>query len=294
MIDDSTKKDIDQISLDVLKQSKALDIFPTPVDKIIQFADLIVNKEIDLVHVNDSFFTKLSGKFDSLVKQVRGALDRRDRVIYLDLSQSNNRQNFVKLHETGHDLLSWQAATLEFLDDDDTLDPYVSEQFEAEANYFASTTLFQNDRFDFEAAKLELGIKSVMYLSKRFGGSIHSTYRRYVENSRKSCCLLLLENVSKKGDFPICEVRDYFQSPTFSRKFGSINWSATLGFKWPFVQDYYFGRKMKYNGEISLSTQNGELECSYQFFNSTYNGFVFIFPKGEKIKSRTTFILNDL
>ncbi|WP_192350342.1 ImmA/IrrE family metallo-endopeptidase [Algoriphagus sp. Y33] len=294
MIDDSTKKDIDQISLDVLKQSKALDVFPTPIDKIIQCANLIVSKEVDLVHVNEGFLTKLSGKFDAFVKQVRGVLDRRERMIYLDLSQSNNRQNFIKLHEAGHDLLPWQGTTLEFLDDDDTLDPSVNEQFEAEANYFASATLFQNDRFDSESAKLELGIKSVMYLSKRYGGSIHSTYRRYVENSSKSCCLLLLENISKKGDFPICEVRDYFQSPSFSRRFGSISWNPTLGFTWPFVKDYYFGRKMNCNGEISLPTQNGELKCNYQFFNSSYNGFVFIFPKGEKIKSRTTFVLNNL
>lgn len=293
MIDDSTKKDIDQISQDLLKQSKAIDIFPTPVDKIVNFSDLIINKEINLVHVNQSFFSNLSGKVASLIKEVRGVLDRRGKTIYLDLSQSSNRQNFVKLHETAHGILPWQNTILDFLDDDNTLDPSINDQFEAEANYFASATLFQNDRFDYYAGKFELSIKSVLALSKKFGGSFHSTCRRYVENSRKSCCLLLLENISKKGEFPNCQVKDSFQSPSFSERFGNLEWNTTLGYKWPFVQDYYFGRKMKFDGEIILQTPSGELNCNYQFFNSTYNGFVFIFPKGEKIKSKTSIILNS-
>lgn len=268
MIDDSTKKDIDQISLDVLKQSKALDVFPTPVDRIVQFADLFVNKQVDLVHVNDSFFTKLSGKLDSFVKQIRGVLDRRERVIYLDLSQSNNRQNFVKLHEAGHDLLSWQGATLKFLDDDDTLDASVSEQFEAEANYFASATLFQHDRFLEECEKLNLGLGAVMALSKKFGSSVHSAFRNYVLQSKNRCALLVLNHpVNQNGYVNILTTRDLFYSKKFQNDFGELSLPNEFGFKWAFVQDFKYRKNFHENGTISLMTTEGEeIDTNYHFF----------------------------
>ena len=291
MIEKSTISDIERISYDILKQSKALDVFPTPVDEIVSFSDLIVNKELNLSHIDESFLSKMSGRFKDIMQHVRGILDRREKIIYLDLSQSSNRQNFVKLHETGHNVLDWQQAILEFMDDDETLDPFTNKQFEAEANYFASATLFQLDRFDHEVGKLELGLKTVMHLSKHFGASVHATYRRYVERSKKRCCLLVLENITDIGEFPICSVRNYFQSPSFTAEFGEISWENELGYTWSFVKDYYHGRKFLIDREISITTNDGDIDCTYHFFNSTYNAFVFLFPKGEKIKTRTKFVI---
>ena len=64
-------------------------------------------------------------------------------------------------------------------------------------------------------------------------------------------------------------------------------------FKWNFVKDFKFNKKFNDKGTINLVTLNGEeLNSNYHFFNSTYNSFVFIFPKGEKNKAKTKVILS--
>ena len=92
------------------------------------------------------------------------------------MSQGKPKQGFVKLHEVEHDVLPWQKNVHYILDDDDdSLHTDTHEEFEAEANYFASATLFQNDRFVTELNQLSLGIESPMQMAKIFGASIHAT-----------------------------------------------------------------------------------------------------------------------
>lgn len=292
MLDPSTQKDIEKISYDLLKQSKALDVFPTPVDKLLIFSDLVVNRNVNLASVEESFLSKASVQFKSALNKVKGILDRRERTIYLDLSLPLSSQGFIKLHETGHDLLYWQKEIIEFLDDDLTLSPDVQEQFEVEANYFASITLFQQDRFNNSSRKYPLDINSTIKLAKEFGASIHATMRRYVETSDLKCSLLVLKNMSNFGISPNCEIRDYFCSFSFNKEFGEIDWPEKLGYKWPFVKDYYFGKKLVQNGEVLIIiTKQGKIDFQYQFFNNTFNGFVLIFPIGEKNKSKIKFVI---
>ena len=288
-----SKKDVESISLDLLKDSKSFGVFPTPVEQIVKHAELVVDREVDLGKVDHRFFDFATEKIERLMDKVRGVLDRSERTIYLDLSQSVNRQGFVSLHETGHAVLTWQQATLDFMDDDVTLDSDTEEQFEAEANYFASITLFQHDRFDEEARKHPLSLKSVTHLSKYFGASVHATFRRYVERSQKRCALLILKNISERGAQPSCQFRDFFCSQSFQKEFGILDWNKEFGFKWLFVQDYYFGRKYKTNGVIQLETSLGSVSFNYHFFNNGFNAFVFLFPLGEMIKSRTKFIMSN-
>jgi Zn-dependent peptidase ImmA (M78 family) len=297
MIDLPMKTNIEKISLDILKQSKSLDIFPTPVDKIIQYTNLHFEKSIDLSKINKSFilkFTdKISAKYLEAMGLVRGILDRRDKVVYLDLSQRRSRQNFIKLHETGHEALYWQNNILEYLEDEGTLDLLTQEEFEAEANYFASITLFQQDRFENEIKYLELGIKTPMHLADKFGASIHATLRRYVECSMKRCALLVLEKISQKGEVPQCLKRDYFQSKKFTKSFGEIDLPDKFGYTWAFTQDYYNRKRFHENGLITLMTKNGNVLFKYHFFDSTYNAFVFLFPQGDISKTRTKIFLSN-
>src|SRR2546428_8606270 len=118
-----SKLDIERISMEILRQSKSLDVYPTPVDRIIQFTELQIEKGIDLSKVKPPFISRLSETLLSGWDMVRGFFDRREKLIYLDLSQSPSRQNFVKLHETAHDVLYWQKEIIEHLDNDMTLDP---------------------------------------------------------------------------------------------------------------------------------------------------------------------------
>lgn len=291
-MDLQTKKDIENISYDILKTSKSLDVFPTPVDRIVQHSNLVIAEGIDLKTLEKkykSFF--FSEALRTGLSKIRGFLDRSEKIIYLDLEQGINRQSFVKLHETGHDVLPWQKATLEFLDDDQTLDQDTQEQFEAEANYFASITLFQNDRFIEEAKKYELGLPAVGQISKHFGASIHATFRRYVEHSNSRCALIVLENLSARGQFVDSCLKDSFYSKAFLKEFGSIDWPQKFGFKWAFMKDHCFGKKWKIDGVITLDTKNGNVSFNYHFFYNTYNAFVMFFPIGEAKKTKTKIIL---
>jgi len=294
MVEIPSKKDIDKTSYELLKQSKALGILPTPIDKIIACSELIVAKNIDLSKAEDSFFERATIGIEKLWRNVRGFLDRWEKTIYIDLSQLPSRQNFVKLHETGHHVLPWQNATYQFLDDDQTLDPDIVEEFEAEANYFASATLFQHERFGEEMAKLPLDIDASRTLSKMFGASFHATIRRYIDHCKQRSALLILERISGRGETPICYLRNYFESPTFLMTFGNIEWPEKFGYNWDFVKPYYFQRKGKVAGQIKLNTAQGEHLFQYHFFNNGYNAFVLLFPFGEKNNSKVTIINTEI
>ena len=294
MVESHTKKDIEKISYEILKGSKSFDVFPTPINQIISYTELIVSKEIDVSKIHSEYFSKATDALRRALSKVRGVLDRRERTINLDLSQKKPKLGFIQLHEVGHDVLPWQNKIHDILDDDDdSLNPETHEDFEAEASFFASATLFQNDRFLSELDKLSLEIESPMYLAKLFGASVHASLRRYVEYSKNKCALVVLENISINGSPVKCRLRDKFQSEKFSKTFGDLNFPIELGYTWPFVQDYYHNRRVKKNGAITLLTKNGNVDFTYHFFNNSYNAFVFLFPHGEKKSSRTKIIITD-
>ncbi|TVZ26097.1 uncharacterized protein DUF955 [Gillisia sp. Hel_I_86] len=302
MIDDTTKKDIEKISYEVLKQSKSFDVFPTPINNILGHTELTIDNGIDLRNVDYSFIEKLKDKsadrfkiLQSGLSKIKGLFFRPEKVIYVDLSQTTGRQNFVKLHEVGHGLLPWQNEIMLALDDNETLKASFEDQFEAEANYFASITLFQQDRFMTEMHKLNLSIDSAMALAKKFGSSVHSSLRNYVLKSKNRCALLVLNPIKKNaGNGSICSKRNLFHSQSFVRDIGELKLPEEYGYKWDFARHFKFGQKYK-KGEISLETINDEyLDCSYQYFFNSFNIFVFIFPKGEVNKSKTQVILQNI
>ena len=293
MVDQFTKKEIEKISYDILKSSKSWGKLPTPVETIVNYSDLIVNKTVDVSKIHHGYMSKVSDSLLSALSKVRGIFDRSEKTIYLDLSQNDKKKNFVQLHEVGHGVLPWQNKTTEFVDDDQTLSLDYREQFEAEANLFASATLFQLDRFEDEMEKLQFGLKSSMALAKLFGGSNHAAIRRFVEYSPVRCALLVLKDVSSKGEIATCTVRDYFESPKFTKSFGQISWGKQLGFTWPFVQDYYFKKKMKFEQNLVLNTNQGNVEFQYDFLDTSYNAFVLVYPKGEKSGGKTKVIITN-
>ncbi len=271
-----------------------MDQFPTPVDKIIQYTELKFQGNIDVSRIPKNSIYKVTNNLLRSLEKIRGAFDFREKLIYLDLSQSPTRKNFVKLHETAHGVLPWQTGTHNVLGDDDhTLSSETNEEFEQEANFFASLTLFQHDRFDDEISKLSLSIETSMYLAKHFGASIHATLRRYVESSKKRCALLVLENVSQENNLRTCALRNVFYSQKFLNEVGFLPLEIPLSRTYGFVLDYYSKRKFKLDGVVNFIIDGITEGFNYHFFYNGYNAFVFIFPKGEKQSSRTKIIISE-
>lgn len=288
------KKDIEKVSYELLKGSKSLHVLPTPVNQIVAYSEHAIRNDIDLSKVRENYITSKMDVLKRALAKVRGALDRRQKHIYIDMSQLPARQNFVKLHEVGHGVLPWQKAVYDLLDDDDQSLENTHEEFEAEANFFASVTLFQHERFADELNKLPLEIGSPMALAKMFGASVHASLRRYVEYSKNRCALLVLEKVSAVGEKPVCFIKDVFQSTRFSEEFGDALIPTELGYTWEFVKDFYHRRRMKKDGMINIPTLNGDVQCRYHFFYNNFNAFVFLFPLGETKSSRTTIVVEGL
>jgi Zn-dependent peptidase ImmA (M78 family) len=281
--------DIEKISRNILLAAKVWGKLPTPVDDIVKFTNLQIEMGIDLSKIEPGFFSKNFQFAKEALRKVVGMIDRREKKIYLDHTQNPSRKNFVKLHEVGHDVCSWQTA-LGYLDDDKTLDPEAEDIFEREASFFASCTLFQHERFDEEMLKLPLGVKSAKVLGQKFGGSNHAAIRRYVERSPKRCALLVLHKPEVNGEYH-ARIRNYFQSTSFTESFGDLSWPNKCGLDYVFVQELKRGRRLHEDGQIALSVSGGEMVTfSYHFFNSGHNTFVILLPVGEKIPSRVVIL----
>ncbi len=285
-----TAKALDTIAYNLLKGAKALGVFPTPVDRIVAEAELSIDRGVDLSRIEPSFLERFGSGFSRTMKKFLGICDIRQKVIYLDHSQKESRNNFITLHETIHGVSPWQRDLLAAMDDEQSLNPDVKEIFEREANYGASSLLFQLHHFDDEAAKLPLTIKSPQALAQKFGGSAHAAIRRYVQRSAKRCAVLVLHPPQQNGQFG-ARFRNYFQSDSFTAEFGDISWPDFCTLPLPFVSDLKFNRRFHEKGKILLLTIDGSLtEFEYHFFNNTFNAFVFILPKGERIRSRVRIV----
>lgn len=293
MISDQKKKDIENIAFDALYKSKSLGIFPTPVDQILKYAELRIDSSVDLSKVPTNFFAKHGLTFIRKLAKIRGILDREKKVVYLDLNQHASKQKFVKLHEAGHELCGWQGNMLKYLDDDENLDPDINDMFESEANYFASSALFQVQIFNEKVGEYPLELATCLHLQKLFGGSFHATIRRYVEHSKKRCALLVL-NKESKSPFSTTNltIHNYFQSPSFTKEWGTIEWHSNFDYDVPFVQDFLSNRRMTKN-QLLIESGTEAISCDYHYFDNTYNVFVFMFPKGEVIKSHTSFVVSS-
>lgn len=281
-----SKKEMDNLIFEILRSSNSLDIFPTPVDQIVAYCKLTLTNKDGFHKIPHNYVAKNVDAFRRMMGKILGALDREEKEIYIDPSLPEVRQNFIKLHEVAHDVIPWQRE-IKYQDDEYSLNPDIQEQFEAEANYFASAMLFQLKRFEDEMNKLPLEIGSSLALAKKFGGSNHASIRKYAEVCKKRCALIVLEDKQKSGNRYSLDLRNSFQSSSFTKEFGEIAFPEKLTTDFPFIVDYSRGRKFHKEGSLQLITKNGLEEFVYHYFYNSYNVFILIIPIGEKIKSRT-------
>jgi hypothetical protein len=292
--DDENFRDIIRYSEAILDASDARGVLPTPVDRIVECADLVVSGDIHLEPRHHGFFTKSLKVLQSALQKAKGIIDIREKVIYLDPTSNDGKKAFVKCHEVGHKVIPWQARTLLYVDDEMTLDPEVKDRFEREANFFASEVLFQGDRFEREARDLPLEVKSAMHLAKRYGSSIHAALRRFVRTSHRSCALLAINYVDGKNRTTTSlTLRSADCSSSFLKTCGAVDWPINLDHVCPATPDIRAGVRWGWGRWLVRTRYGLDCECRYQLYTTSYNAFLLIYPATTKTQTRTRIILSE-
>jgi hypothetical protein len=272
-----------------LQDAGALGVFPTPVDRIMDVANVVEIKEDVL---NPSFLAKLrgsiTGTLKSALEKVQGVFHAVAGLVYIDQSLYHARKVFVRLHEAGHGFLPWQRSMYALVEDcEKSLDPHAADLFDREANVFASEILFQLDTFRDMAESKPFEIWTPIKLAKTFDASLYSSIRQYVSKNSRCCAVLVL-------DPPLPAANDGFramfrraeQSETFAAIFGRNWWKPQygpndeIGSLIPLGSRRASGKRM-----MSMVDLNGDShECIVESFTQTHQVFVLI----HAIKALTT------
>ena len=282
-VDDDTLGEIRQHVDRALHQARAIGVFPTPVEQIVTAARLSVDSSVSL---DQGFFARLytTGRetIRKAVSKVLGLLDVGARRIYLDLTLPKPKRAFVTLHETGHSALPWQRDTYAFLEDcEETLDLDLKEQFEREANVFASEVLFQGERFGVEAEGRPFSIKTPIELAKLFGASLYASLRKYVSTNTNPCVLLVYEApVFLLGRGYGATLRRVISSAAFRAEFGDVEWPDRCT-RTTFLSPLLFPRwKIRESMKCTIELDGRPLAARVDAFNNgQYGYYVLLFPE---------------
>lgn len=270
----------------LLKEAGGYHQYPTPIADVIAAANLALDQENSL---DDGFLARIYRKVvpDTIkraVEKVVGLFDSRDKRIYLDQTIHKKKKPFVSLHETGHGYLPWQRDMFAVMEDcRRTLDPEIIEEFEREANVFASEVLFQGEHFTQLARDYPFELKSARALANKFGGSVYAAARRYVRSNLRPCALLVFDlPVYEVGTGYTATLRRAVPSPSFEVRYGAVKWKDRLG-----PEDTLFSHLPHGNRKITKPAPlnvrlNGKAETFVlEAFNSTYEIFVLMYPETE-------------
>jgi IrrE N-terminal-like domain len=287
---DDTVRDLAQLAAirkharRALEAAGALGRYPTAVIDVMDAAKLVA---VDDDVLNEGFIAqirrkalKTGGVLKTALSKVLGLFDVKARLVYIDRSIKAVKQTFLKLHETAHGVLTWQRDAYRLVEDcEKTISPEISEEFDREANAFASEVLFQLGDFTQQAADEPFGIRVPMKLSTKYGASIYASIRRYVSTSRRACAVVVTElPVISAGHGFTAMRRRIEPSPEFLRVFGEVEWpeqftpDEAIGATIPVG-----GRRMSRPRSCGLRDQNGELhECVAEAFATPFQVFILV------------------
>ncbi|PDS75033.1 ImmA/IrrE family metallo-endopeptidase [Rhizobium sp. L43] len=285
---------IHRAATDLLNKASAWDRLPTPVPDLLDAAKLRVAPMSafdprSLMRHAREFGERAASLIKSAIEKVRGIFDVQEDLIHVDDTVAESKQNFLKLHEAGHKHIPHQSKLFRWIQDcDKSLSPDISDQFEREANIFASVVLFQDGRFAEMAADSAFSIKVPLALSKKFGASAYASMREYVRRNERACAVIVLNPLE------ICpvlgmrsELRRVEFSPLFQKRFGELKLPEHVDRLSP-LADFVplAGRRMSRPGTLRLEDKNGDVvEFVAEGFATPFNSFILIHATAELKKS---------
>ncbi|MCW5696318.1 MAG: ImmA/IrrE family metallo-endopeptidase [Bauldia sp.] len=284
-LDPDQRRAVEQRARQLLDRAAAWDRLPTPVDDLLEAAKLrtapisafdqgVVERYIRQIGSATARILK------SAIGKVLGILDVHGRIVHIDPTVNREKQNFLKLHETGHNEIPHQRGLFRWLQDcRHTLDPEVSDLFEREANNFATVVLFQDTRFSAMAADSDFGIKVPLKFGRKFGASAYASIREYVRRNEKACAVIVLEPPEFVPEAGLrASVRRVDASPEFVRRFGSLQLPEAITVGNRLIQCIPGpGKRMSAPADLPLEDRNGQVhEFVGEGFSTPHNVFVLI------------------
>lgn len=187
--------EIQDVALALLRRADVDEQLPTPVNDLVAAAGLLEDADYVFSESKISQAPKeLRRLLRSAGRKIRGALDRRERVLHVNPAvEVPAQRQFIRCHETMHDVLPWQRDLLVLGDTGKTLAPDIEFRFEQEANQGAAELLFQVDLLGRIARDYPTDIATPIALAQMFGASIHATFRRWVELHPAVACGVVLD-----------------------------------------------------------------------------------------------------
>ncbi|MFQ5956656.1 MAG: hypothetical protein ACE5KK_02660 [Candidatus Brocadiales bacterium] len=271
------------------------DKLPTPKEDVVACAKLVEIGEIELSEYKESWIKKGGDFFRRAFSKVKGLLDFREKIIFINPDIHYSKKTFVTYHEVTHRVLPWHKGLYNpHIDTDYSLDSRIATELEAEANLGASLIQFQIDRFAKELKDLPTGLGSALHLSRIYETSLHSTFRKYVEDNHKSCALLVLKALDNEisNNQQILQLWYPLQSHKFTKEFGPLDWGKSYCPGNP-IYDTVLSDSLESvkTGEIILEDLLGfKKKCKVEAFCNTFNHFILIYP-APRLPSRTKIII---
>jgi hypothetical protein len=187
--------DIQQVASSLLQLADVDEQLPTPVGDVVAAAGLL---EVDDYALSDGKISQapreLRRLLRSAARKIRGALDRRERILHISPEiEIPAQRKFVECHEVMHDALPWQKDLLVLADTHKTLSPKIELRFEREANQGSAELLFQVDLLTRIARDYPVEVSTPVALATMFGASLHSTFRRWIEGHAGQLCGIVLD-----------------------------------------------------------------------------------------------------
>lgn len=269
---------VSNIAFNLLQKASAIGFLPTPVDEIIEAAEIV--KVVSFQEFDEGFVSSLKKRAQDTIRsafqKIRGIADLREKAIYVQNDSRPSRILFPKLHELGHQKIPWHSIDPTYLDDDSTLSLTVQESFEKEANFFASEIIFQGKEFRKRALDYAPSFEAVFKLASLHGASNQATIWRYVEEHDETLAVAQYYpiNAFDEENKQVLGLWRIVASAKFSEKYADVELPPRIrsGCPWKQAVEY----ESVYQGKDNFVCGNGNISFEWHAWWNNYTLFVLL------------------